>query len=467
MAAISKFLADHSTAVVVLAELLILALAACTAKLNWEKLRRLLRAEPKAVAEVLSGSFGLVLAFYGVEHDRPGFSVTGIFVALVAFVLIERLETRNTRKEIVKQQIDIRDHFDRIDWYLKASETDKLTVAIFADLVIYLPLYVAHSLGYLQQESISIDYTPKPGDEKVAQAVASSEADIGLCDPCMCAREEFARPGESLRILAPLVTRNAVKAITKRELEIHARREKRGERISIATYPPPSTTFVMAAALRHELERYNEARGKEKPNVTLKPVDIDKVRDDLRNVLEENDIVMLWDPQLTIAKSWSEVTEFSFDSEGQGGSQQNPLMYSALVIPERLLKDKPTLGLRLFRALSRASFAIYLSAREPELLDRIVVAASNRISVQCDLKSLVEGMIRDKLFPIIQDPSQIHGTPEWREQLFRALQYRERARDSHAGALAKEKLVTVESADECRRLFCPPETFDSIVQRNN
>ncbi len=464
-----RFLYDNLQAIIsVLLGLAIFALASCATVLNWEKLRRLFLAYPKMVAEVLSLLAGVVLAYYGIEKERPWFSLCGLFVALVSFLVIETLDTRKIRKETLEQQIAIRDHFDRIDWYLKASKADTLTVAIFADLLIYLPLYVAHSLGYLEQESISIDYVPKSGDEKVAQAVASSEADIGLCDPCMCAREEFARSGESLRILVPLVTRNAVRPITKRELAIHTRREKSGD-ISIATYPAPSTTFVMAAALGYELERHNEARGKTKPKVTLNPVGVEKIRDDLRNVLEENDIVMLWDPQQTIAKSWSEVTEFSFDREDRGGNQQNPVMYSAIVIPESLMKDKPTLGLRLFRAISRASFAIYLSAREPELLDRIVMAASNRISVPpaCDLRSLVKGMIADELFPIVRDPGQMHDTPEWTDQLYHALQYRQRARVSHEGEFAKEKLLTFQSADACRKLFCPPETFNPILKRNS
>ena len=425
----------------------------------------------KKAAILTSGIFGVVVPMLGIYTHNVWIEVGGFASAWLLFLLIERIETGEIRKGIEEKQSDFCRRLDHIGSYLKANPPDILKVAIFDHLLIYLPMYVANELGYLKQEGIEVEFHPMHGDQEVAEAIKSTEADIGLCDPCMCARKEFSQPGNSLFVLAPLVTRSAATPVTKYQPRVDSR-VLLGGNIKIATFPAPSTTFVMAVNLKEELERKNKAFSNNPIKVELIPIATEQFTiANLSNLLTQHELVMLWDPLLEVAKQQAETVEYKLDAN----VLPNDLMYSSLVVSQRLLDEKPTLGIRLFRALSRASYSIYLAAKmaeeKPELLSRIVTAANTQLSAlslsDAQLKALIREMVLSKgLFPLITGPEQLHNSPKWREQLYRAIGFRRKAVATPPPSFTEETLVSISSAEDCRRLFCPSVAF-SIASPTN
>lgn len=409
---------------------------------------------------IISPALGLPIAILGSMASNFWVAGSGLIVALIPFLIIERFETKEIRKEINQTQIDIHRRLDHIDAYLKTSPTDKLKVAIFDHLLIYLPMYVANTKGYFKQEDIEVEFVVKLGDELVANAVRSLEAHIGLCDPCMCALEEFSHKGDRLFALAPLVTKSAAKPITKHKLRIDTRLLSGGEDISIATFKSPSTTFVMAVNLKGALEGKLDAKNVKGVKINLVQLEPDAFNEvELPNLLEKYDLVMLWEPLLTTAKSHAETVEFVLDHD----VLPNNVMYSALMISERLLEAKPTLGIRLFRAISRASYEIQLAKWDSKLVPGISEAATSEATVSSfdenRLDSMILDMINKELFPLITTPDQLQS-PKWHEQLFNAIEYRRQADSNHKDNF-NETFRSISTPGDCKRFFCPPEVFKS------
>lgn len=60
------------------------------------------------------------------------------------------------------------------------SELTKITVAEVAHSVFYAPQYVAHSLGYFEEEGLDVEIMLASGADNVMAAVLSGDADIGF-----------------------------------------------------------------------------------------------------------------------------------------------------------------------------------------------------------------------------------------------------------------------------------------------
>lgn len=63
----------------------------------------------------------------------------------------------------------------------KNDNLTKVKVAEVTHSVFYAPQYVAHSLGYFEDEGLNVELNLVPGADKVTAAVLSGDANIGLC----------------------------------------------------------------------------------------------------------------------------------------------------------------------------------------------------------------------------------------------------------------------------------------------
>ena len=63
----------------------------------------------------------------------------------------------------------------------KKSSLTKITVAEVAHSIFYAPQYVAHSLGYFEEEGLDVDILLASGADKVTAAVLSGDVQIGFC----------------------------------------------------------------------------------------------------------------------------------------------------------------------------------------------------------------------------------------------------------------------------------------------
>lgn len=63
----------------------------------------------------------------------------------------------------------------------KKSDLTKIKVAEVTHSVFYAPQYLAHSLGYFEEEGLEVELLLVPGADKVTAAVLSGDVQIGFC----------------------------------------------------------------------------------------------------------------------------------------------------------------------------------------------------------------------------------------------------------------------------------------------
>lgn len=63
----------------------------------------------------------------------------------------------------------------------KDSDLRKIKIAEVAHSIFYAPQYVAHSLGYFEEQGLDVEILLVPGADKVAAAVLSGDVEIGFC----------------------------------------------------------------------------------------------------------------------------------------------------------------------------------------------------------------------------------------------------------------------------------------------
>lgn len=78
----------------------------------------------------------------------------------------------------------------------KPLEPEKITIAEFAEVFIYAPLYVADEKGFFQEEGLDVEIVPAGGLDKTWAAVVSGSAQFGVADPMITAISgEKGQPG--------------------------------------------------------------------------------------------------------------------------------------------------------------------------------------------------------------------------------------------------------------------------------
>ena len=63
----------------------------------------------------------------------------------------------------------------------KDNDLTKVKVAEVAHSIFYIPQYVAHSLGYFEEEGLDVEIILASGADKVTAAVLSGDVQIGFC----------------------------------------------------------------------------------------------------------------------------------------------------------------------------------------------------------------------------------------------------------------------------------------------
>jgi len=127
---------------------------------------------------------------------------------------------------------------------------EKVTICQFAQVFVYLPLYIAQEKGFFEDEGIDVTLINGGGDDKTFAAVASGQAQFGVADPTFAtiARER----GQAGVVLASVVNGATFWGVTFRQdiPRIESAEQLRGLRI--ATYQAPSTNYTLMARTLQE-----------------------------------------------------------------------------------------------------------------------------------------------------------------------------------------------------------------------
>ena len=123
------------------------------------------------------------------------------------------------------------------------NQQEKITIAQYGHVFLYLPLYVAKAKGFFSQQGLDVSLVSTGGDEKTFAAVASGSAQYGVADPVFTAiaREQ----GKGGKVVALLVNGVPFWGVTfKKDLKEIATPADFA-RLRIATYPAPSTNYAV------------------------------------------------------------------------------------------------------------------------------------------------------------------------------------------------------------------------------
>lgn len=73
--------------------------------------------------------------------------------------------------------------FSIVYYFIQPKENDlkEIKVAEVAHSIFYIPQYVAHSLGYFEEEGLDVEIILASGADKVTAAVLSGDVEIGFC----------------------------------------------------------------------------------------------------------------------------------------------------------------------------------------------------------------------------------------------------------------------------------------------
>ena len=240
---------------------------------------------------------------------------------------------------------------------LRSRTTDNLTLIAFNDLLAYLPFYLAEDLGYFADEHIKITRFIESFDDQNTAKKLQENADsaVAICDPYMCVRHP------DLRLVYPIC--NGVAAWPMTLNWIGSKSASNTKEVRIAAYRAPSTTHVLARFVARniitpllprvpemkievvELEDHEASFGKSD--------DPDEALRSLRDVLMKYDVVMLWEPHCEMALSLG-ARYLERDAYEKRIAQNGPLLYSGLLLSDKMIDNNPTLPIRLRRGLDRA-----------------------------------------------------------------------------------------------------------------
>jgi NitT/TauT family transport system substrate-binding protein len=123
----------------------------------------------------------------------------------------------------------------------------KITVAEFGDLLLYLPLYIAQQQGFLAATGLDVSAVATGNDDKTFAALVSGSAQFGISDPTFAAIAK-AR-GSGGKVVAAVVTGVPFWGVAKNPAihGIAVAQDLKG--YTVATYPSPSTAYTLQSAM--------------------------------------------------------------------------------------------------------------------------------------------------------------------------------------------------------------------------
>ena len=261
----------------------------------------------------------------------------------------------------------------------QTQEIDKIKVAQFGEVFIYMPLYLADIKGFFKEEGIEIDLISTGGDDKTYAALISGSAIFGIADPTFAAIA--AEKGKKGKVIASVVNGVPFWGVTKGEKVPMITSPEMLKGYSVATFPSPSTAFSLQSKM------FSDA-GLE-PNIKQAAFG------SLLPMLEAGnvDIALELEPNVSTAikNSNAKVVYSLADIYGD-------FAITGVTVLENTLDEKPELVQRFVNALQKAetfahtypdSAAYYATKKFPDLDKEIVNDAMARIIESNTLPSSV------------------------------------------------------------------------------
>ncbi|MPM60167.1 hypothetical protein SDC9_107015 [bioreactor metagenome] len=126
----------------------------------------------------------------------------------------------------------------------KTQSLEKVQVAQFGEVFIYMPVYLAESKGFFKEEGLEISLTSTGGDDKTFAALISGSATFGIADPTFAAIAT--EKGQGGKVIASVVNGVPFWGVAKKDGKVpQIEKAEQLKGFSVATFPSPSTAFSL------------------------------------------------------------------------------------------------------------------------------------------------------------------------------------------------------------------------------
>jgi NitT/TauT family transport system substrate-binding protein len=126
---------------------------------------------------------------------------------------------------------------------ISAGPTEKITIAQYGHIFLYLPIYVAVDKGFFKDEGLDAKIISTGGDEKTFTAIATGNAQFGVADPTFVA---IARQhGQGGKVVAGIVTRVPFQLVAFNQKIKNIKQASDFDGYTIASLPAPSTCYAV------------------------------------------------------------------------------------------------------------------------------------------------------------------------------------------------------------------------------
>lgn len=338
-----------------------------------ERAKRTLKEHPWAAIGIVIGAAFLCKDL--VDKTVTPMSMFGMFFGIF-FYLVDVTRASNSSHKKITDKIDELP-IDKLDKFeaaiennttaLRAHEqlifsrtTDYLTLIAFKNLLAYLPLYLAEDLGYLQEEHIAITSSHFTLDDRstATRLLENPKNGIAICDPYMCLAYT------SLQTIYPLSSGVAAWPMTLNWIGRADAAQRKRNIVQIAAYRSPSTTHVLAQYVATKMLGPKLTAESRMSATVVELSDAEAnfgegeihkdVESKLHELLTHYDVMMLWEPHCEMALQLGARYLFRNDYETIKTRFGPPPIYSGLIVTQEMIKENPTIPIRLRRALDRA-----------------------------------------------------------------------------------------------------------------
>jgi len=376
--------------------------------------------------------------------------------SLTSTIKDEQKQTNDRFSIEVSLLKNISKNIDYLHAELNQNIRKSIKIAIFDRLVIYIPVFLADTQSYFKQEGLSVEFVPLGNDSLVVNAVKNGDADIGICDPTVAM--EILEP-KDFKIIMPICLGAfaSMWTISKANLENKIIQKSL---IKIATYPKPSTSYVLAHKYKKILE---EEHNYDPDLIQLEEItyndEIFKSIQALLNSFTQFDLILLWEPFSEILKhkgaskveKWEdfEIKKNNFINTSTAKPSENLIMYSAII---GLITNKADemLASKVYKAVSRATMAIHSKMGEEDYRRTFIKhirRAGNWVTSELgdnSIHNLYQEVTRNDVTPYIDFD---HKEP-WGHQLYNNVHLRFNVEGDPTS-----KLETIKTKDQCESFF--------------
>jgi NitT/TauT family transport system substrate-binding protein len=250
----------------------------------------------------------------------------------------------------------------------KPQQLEKVTVAQYGDVFLYMPLYLANEKGYFKEEGLDVQISSTGGDDKTFAAVISGSAQFGVADPTFVAIAK--EKGQAGKVIASVVNGVPFWGVTNRKDLAAFTNDSQLKGLKVATFPSPSTAYTL------QFDMFEDAGLQ--PNIRQAAFGA------LLPLLEAKEV----DVALEIEPNVSTATEKGAKVLYSMADRYGDFAITGITVSETMIREKPETVQKFVNALQKAerfghtypdSVAFYAQKHFPNLDVNVLKQASMRM----------------------------------------------------------------------------------------